>query len=567
MPDSDYIPLMFQAQLSNRGKIHYSRESETVYQWVQEWLESCPPVPAVEEENVPLWKQRNQSKSTVKMPAFGRRVETKEYTINWRLVTNSGQDEGFIRPVIGAKGLPFYPGSSMKGAFLRVCPKEQQAKYCGEEITENGQTKTKPGILRFHGAYPLDMSWGNKNRLVDIIHSQQKRQVEENVITTANPQISLYQATLKFGISSTKHLEATEWKKIWEIWEQALGTGIGSRVSAGYGHFIEIHENIDKVILSVHLCGQGLTSELLNKTPEFRPNMFKAVLRGHTLRLLAGITDEVTAKRITQELWGGIDNGTFIGKLGINFIVEELNIGKHTYNPAPKRSNSMSTYDLGAGKLDVIYIGNSSKEKIKLKKIVTQIVKFSVLLGGFGKSWRRADHRIFYPKYFANHDKPMIGCHWEFTEESEEFYLTCGKPDIGHISKFIQDIRQNLINLLELSNTNYVQNWREVWHPNKVQVWARIGKISEAVEWFHGDYSNNQTIKRTDLTGKINPPAKVGRIWHRMYPRYVIKDGNLHRTNQYVELLTIFPDDSQNTQDFLQFLNNDKKFIKIFPQG
>ncbi|MDF5706675.1 MAG: hypothetical protein PUP90_03070 [Nostoc sp. S4] len=566
MSDSDRIPLMFQAQLPKRGKIHYSRESETVYQWVEQWLKSCPSVPnIVVEENVPLWK-RTQTTSTVKMPGFSRQVQTKEYTISWRLVTNSGQDEGFIRPVIGAKGLPFYPGSSMKGAFLRVCPKELQGEYCGEEITENGQTKSKPGILRFHGAYPVDMSWGNKSRLVDIIHSQQKRQIEEDVTTTANPQISLYQATLKFGISSTKHLQPAEWKKIWDIWEEALGIGIGSRVSAGYGQFKKSIENTDKVILSVHLCGQGLTSQLLNGNPEFRPNMFKAALRGHTLRLLAGITDEVTAKKITQELWGGIDNGTVVGKLGINFIPEELNIGKHTYNPTPKKPIYMSTYDLEAGKLDIIYIGNSNKEKTKLKRIVTQIIKFAVLLGGFGKSWRRVDHRLFYPKYFNNHDKPMIGCHWEFTEESEDLYLTCAKLETGNIFRFLEDIRQNLINLLELTNVSYIPTWREAWHPNKVQVWARIGKNSEAVEWFHRAYSNNRTIKRTDLTGKINP-TKVGRIWHRMYPRYVMKDGNLQKTNQYVELLTIFPDDSQNTQDFLQFLNNEKKFIKIFPQG
>jgi CRISPR-associated protein Cmr6 len=236
MPDSDRIPLMFQAQLPNRGKIHYSKESETVYQWVDQWLKCCPAAPNVD-ENVPIALRRNQNQSIVKMPKFSRKVETKKYTINWRLVTNSGQDEGFIRPVIGAKGFPFYPGSSMKGAFLRVCPDELKADYCGTEIKENGQTKTKPGILRFHGAYPVDMSWGDQRRLVDIVHSQQKRQIERDCTTTANPQISLYETTLVFGISSTKKLEPSEWKKIWEIWEKALGIGIGSRVSAGYGRF------------------------------------------------------------------------------------------------------------------------------------------------------------------------------------------------------------------------------------------------------------------------------------------------------------------------------------------
>jgi CRISPR-associated protein Cmr6 len=369
MPDSDRIPLMFQAQLPNRGKIHYSNQSETVYQWVDQWLKCCPAAPPVD-ENIPIALRRNQNQSTVKMPKFSRKVETKKYTINWRLVTNSGQDEGFIRPVIGAKGFPFYPGSSMKGAFLRVCPDELKADYCGIETKENDQTKTKPGILRFHGAYPVDMSWGNQNRLVDIVHSQQKRQIEGDCITTANPQISLYKTALVFGISSTKKLEASEWKKIWDIWEKALGIGIGSRVSAGYGRFKET-ANTDKPIISVYLSGKGLTSQLLNKTPEFRPNMFKAVLRGHTLRILAGITDEQTAKTETQKLWGGIENGTFVGKLGVNFTVED------THN----KTDSMSTYDLEEGKLDIFYLGNSQEEKVNLTKLVTKLIKFTLLLG------------------------------------------------------------------------------------------------------------------------------------------------------------------------------------------
>jgi CRISPR-associated protein Cmr6 len=577
MPDSDYVPLMFQAQLANRGKIHYSKESETVYQWVDQWLKCCPDAPTPVYENVPKWKQK-PVKTSGKIPKFSPKVETQKYTINWRLVTNSGQDEGFIRPVIGAKGFPFYPGSSMKGAFLRVCPNELKADYCGTEIKENGQTKTKPGILRFHGAYPVDMSWGNQKLLVDIVHYQQPRQVEEDCTTTANPQISLYETTLLFGISSTKNLGRSEWEKIWEIWEKALGIGIGSRVSAGYGRFSK-HENDgtiqeivsrDKLIFSVYLSGQGLTSQLLNNTtPEFRPNMFKAVLRGHTLRILGGITDAKTAKTETQKLWGGIDNGTFVGKLGISFTAEEIDLGQHTYKPKPNKTHSMSTYDLREGRLDILYLGNSDKEKVKLKKFVTQLVQFSVLLGGFGKSWRRVNHRKFWNQYFKDNDKPMIGCHWEFLKESEDLYLTCGKSDIGHISKFLHDIQQNFASLLNLNNDNYTP-WRETWHINNVQVWAKISKTSEAVEWFHGNYTTGKRIYKTDLTGRIgnkDNPSKVGRIWHRMYPRYVIKDGKLERLPQYVELLTLFPDDSDSTRQFLEFLEDDKQFIKIFPRG
>jgi CRISPR-associated protein Cmr6 len=115
--------------------------------------------------------------------------------------------------------------------------------------------------------------------------------------------------------------------------------------------------------------------------------------------------------------------------------------------------------------------------------------------------------------------------------------------------------------LLDISNptTNYVSDWREAWHPNKVQVWGKIhnqknprDNQSQAVHWFHGNYSPNKSIKQTVLTGKI---GNIGRIWHRMYPRYVSKDGNLlNPPSHYVELLTIFPDNSATTTDFLQFL-------------
>ena len=49
---------------------------------------------------------------------------------------------------------------------------------------------------------------------------------------------------------------------------------------------------------------------------------------------------------------------------------------------------------------------------------------FAMLLGGFGKSWRRADHRLFFPEYYPNFfndtgedRKPLIGCHWQWLGE------------------------------------------------------------------------------------------------------------------------------------------------------
>lgn len=622
--DAKDVPLMFQAQIPDRGNIQYvgedkknknqeeKKEKPAYERWVMQWLDGCPPKPEKIDEKHRA-TQRCSAKTTVKLPQFGSHVKIWEYQIRWRMVTNGGQDEGLIRPVIGAKGMPFFPGSSMKGAFRRACPEDKRQRYCGgEEITKKGEKRTKPGILRFHGGYPVDMSWAQRDRLVDIAHGQQPYQVmidTKEKGENANVQISLYQPKFKFGISSIETLTPDEWEEIQKIWEKALGSGIGSRVSAGYGYFdrvnqdgsVEPIENSDRTLLSIHLNGQGLTSQLLlkrdkedkHKTPEFRPNMFKAGFRGHTLRLLGGVADEKIAQDLTKKLWGGIpekgenseegENGeeivsggeiteqsedkkskAIIGSTGIYFTVEGklCTKGKHTYEQYNKWGKlvtvEMPTYQLENGKLNLLKIGEVKPEA---EQFIINLVKFSVLLGGFGKSWRRTHHKLFYPSYFDNNNKPMIGCHWEFAQASEDFYIPV--LDLSSITEFINNIREDAIAWLQsevndYQPNSYVQNWREAWHPNKVQVWGRFadnGK-SRAVKWFH---STNR-LKGSSLAGKM---GQIGRTWHRMYPRYVIQDGKLTRIeNEYVELLTIFPDESKQSQQFLHFLQTQNSGFK-----
>lgn len=573
MTEADHVPLMFQAQIPDRGKIQYAGNPEPASTWIDQWLKGCPSVPQQTDEDVPIWKSQKATPA-VALPKFGSNVYIREYQFAWRFVTNSGQDEGVIRPVIGAKGLPFFPGSSMKGAFNRACETEADRKrYCGgEEIDAQGEKSTVPGKLRFHGGYPVDMeSWAKHNRLVDVVHGQQPFQVfDSGENHSANVQISLYKPHYKFGISSDViPSNDPEWERIWGIWERAIADGLGSRVSAGYG-YVEESEPRNRIILSAHLCGQGLTSQLLNRTPEFRPNMFKATLRGHTLRILAGITDEATAKLLTNQLWGGIDGGAVVGQVGINFVVdyENLVIGTHTYRPG-KHPVRMSTFNLESGRMDFLRVKSISPE---LKKFLTYLVRFSCLLGGFGKSWRRIHHHIFHKSYLSRGDKPMIGCHWELLKESEKLWVRTN--NITLITKFLDRIRQSAIAWLESEGhtaSGYVQTWREVWHPDKVQVWGRLKKrsedtpVSEAVQWFHGNYYAQQSIKGSELTGwaaRRGADSQVGRIWHRMYPHYVKnKAGNLiQRKDEYVELLTIFHDESESTQQFLEFLSNQSSF-------
>ncbi|MBD2365138.1 hypothetical protein H6G36_28950 [Anabaena minutissima FACHB-250] len=533
MPNSNEVPLMFQAPVTGRGQIQYIQEPKQSERWVDEWVEAA----------------------ATKPPKFSSHVKTKEYKITWRFVSNSGQDEDIIRPVIAANGFPYYPGASMKGAFLRACTLQQRQRYCGSQVSSN---ETQPGILRFHGAYPQDDSWCEQP-LIDVVHPQENWQLKNSASHAAFLQISLYQPTLVFGISSTIELEVSEWETIWKIWDKAIERGIGSRVSAGYGQPISHPET---KLITVNLKGQGLASQLIDKSGEFRPNMFKAALRGHTLRLFSGITDENTAEELTKELWGGFagSNGAVVGQLGIAFNPVDLALDEFRYN----RNVIMPVYELEAGSLNILCMQDFTDEyKNELKILARQILKFSLLLGGFGKSWRRIDHRIFFPEYLENGNKPMIGCHWEFLKASNSYYFPVN--NINHITNIIDSVQKTVNNWLVLKGktpSHQPSSWRESFHPQKVQVWGRIADDeddSQAVIWFHDNFQGTQSIKGSLLTGKM---GRIGRIWHRMYPRYMKpRNGEIHRSRDkdYVELMTIFPDKTdEKTQDFLKFLPNSK---------
>jgi CRISPR-associated protein Cmr6 len=223
-----HIPLMFQAQTAGRAQIQRlipkQKANQQAYDWAREWQKAC---------------------NTKRIPEFGAQVQTREFSFPWRMVTNSGQDAGVIRPVIGAGGWAFFPGSSMKGAFLRACRRlypEQANRFCGGA---DDAGELHPGLLRFVGGYPKDAQWLNDS-MVDPVHPQENWQTKDQDDHSAFIQISLYQPTFVFGISSTLTLTEADWVMVWEIWQAAIEQGLGSRVSAGYGQ-IASHKYLSRI--------------------------------------------------------------------------------------------------------------------------------------------------------------------------------------------------------------------------------------------------------------------------------------------------------------------------------
>jgi CRISPR-associated protein Cmr6 len=550
------VPLMFQAQVEGRSQLQYinPREEEQHSQkWAKEWTQEAYPHP----------------------PELGKNVAARTYKMQWRFVTNGGQFEGIIFPALGAFGLPFYPGSSMKGLFCQACTSEQKQRY---RLTKNSD---EPSLLRFHGGYPVN-DW--KQNLVDIVHPQQKWQVQTtNTRQRPNNEtgfalISLSEPAIKFGISS--QLPDTDWEEVWAIWERALGYGIGCRTSSGYGlPKARLNESGEEdypipiqgeQLYRAFLKGEGQAPQLIGGEKEFRPNIFRGGLRGHALRIFGGLTDRKTAERLVENLFGGVENGGTQGLLTCAFQTSNLKLGTFTdgYNEP--------TYKV-AGELRWLLMSPRQLDEVKLetlKKLLQAFMRFALLLGGFGKSWRRADHRQFYEEYYeSNRAKPLIGCHWQWGKGS----LGNGAKvsSLNRVGRFIDEVRQIASEWMQLHgikpDKNRFADWREAWHPDCVEVWGRLAEGTEdcvALRWLHEPYqrANRQfgevekTIKQSSVTGKM---SQVGRLWHRMYPVVKLVDdpNNSGRRKprimpNYLELLTIFPDDSDKCHDFLDFLDS-----------
>jgi CRISPR-associated protein Cmr6 len=546
MPDipnaNELVPMMFRAQIEGRCQVQRIPTNKSIdpdiNRWAEEWTEETyPESPAA---------------------SYDEKVRSKTYQINWRLLSNSGVDDTVIRPVIGARGWPYYPGSSMKGAFRRYCSFDEAERYCGRKLKKGDFA---PGSLRFHGGYPIDLSW--QENMVDIVHPQQQRQVGlDDKKSSAFAQISLYQPQMCFEISSTIELSEQEWQRIWQIWEQALANGLGSRVSSGYGQVSGIDRQA-KPLYSAGVHGQGQASKLIDNTGEFRPNIFRAGIRSHALRIFSGLTDARTAELAVGELFGSVMGKGQVGLLGLQFCQtdgENSTFAKGTRWEQP-------IYNV-EGQIHWHLVGEPNQDtKVALAKLVSGLMQFAMIFGGFGKSWRRADHRLFYEEYYdSGNQKPLIGCHWWWLDDATiQHDRSWHIWKLEQVAKVIEKVRTAASEWLQIRgfSLNPPASWREAWQPTNVQVWGRMAQDAEdcsSMGWIHGDYWQRLSIKGSPLTGKM---GEIGRMWQRMYPVVRLlkneedpKLPKVSRTRSFLELVVIFPDDTQKTQDFLKFLGD-----------
>jgi CRISPR-associated protein Cmr6 len=503
----EQIPMMYRAQVSGRCSLQFAGNNQDLEQWRDEWI--------YPNSN----NDRRQPRYQHKEPNLGLEGEIYRIKIEFpfRLLSNCGQDS-IIRPMLGKNGIPFIPGSSIKGIFRRACTPEQAIKYCGDN------QQLVPGTLRFHRAYPIGDWAGTRQvsirrnrqvftetryRIVDVIHPQQPRQVEGHTSPTALASISFYQPTCIFELSSSDR--DINWQEVEGILLKSLQNGVGGKTSTGYGlggHTPNKFPEIPDYPLNIGFKGFGVSPLLRSDEPEFRPNVFKATLRGHVRRLLGGVCNQNSP--ITQA------ENRFFGSSEAPGIVSIFwEVRKENYNI----QDLTPTFDAEG----ILHINASSTELPFLQ----QVLKFAFIMGGFGKSWRRVSHKKFYPNYPKLAQGLHIGCHWECLDSNWLDIKTTAK-----LQGFLNDLYETCKNRLG-TKPPQAMGWREAWSPKRVAVYSKVVNKSLAVELFH-----DSTFKTTPAIGGRNPddkrPTSVSSVWHRMLPI---------DNNQYLEIVTVFHGD------------------------
>ena len=513
--DPQQVPMMYRAQTKGRCSLQFAGNNQDLDNWLREWI----------------YPQESNEQPTYQhsLPdeGFNGEVYRLILTFPFRVISNCGQDS-FSRPVIGKYGIPFIPGSGVKGLFERLSRNKTLSRESQQKVRDFCGTKDEPGTLRFHGAYPVG-DWSSSHkvkfrrrgediietryRISDVVHPQENKQLKGIFKTTAIAQISFYQPKLVFELSSRQKFSDEEWKLIGGLLKSALRAGIGGKTSTSYG-LIFIPQNTYP--LWIDLVGIGVSPTLRNDEPEFRPNLFKATLRGHMTRLLGGVysDDKITKNKINQ--WFG-----YTSDPGTTQIYWDQKQEPETATQGTEKTPIFKT----KGKL-YLDIPNSDLA------LFQQLLTFSYVMAGWGKGWRRAWHEgpsQWHSGFYPGYAKRAIGCHWVYDDASFEM------PDIkssDDLKQFLNNLQSYLKIYLKRDKISS-QNFKEAWHPNNLTVFSKVVSQSQAIGLFHDD-----NFKTTPAIGGRKPgddhPTAVSCVWHRMLPI-----GN----NEYLEIVTVFHGD------------------------
>jgi len=425
---------------------------------------------------------------------------------NWRL--RVGGTRGFrelLLPVFHPVfGIPYIPASSLKGAVRAWARKSKDSSEIEQILGMLDAKIAQAAKVEFLDAFPTKPCLS-----VDVATPQWHWQ--DNKVAykpEPHPLLSMEQPQFLIGLRPTKP-ENVKYISVVRGWlESALRTGIGSRVSSGYGRALGQTASLPySQNFNFELWTQGMygsepptKQNSWNGSPEFRPTAIRGILRYWLRAFALSLYDAATCQTLEETLFGQLNQQ---GQFSLSVL----------FNPS-SRSNPY----LYTGKICL-----EATEKRYLT-LLSHVLLLASHLGGVGRGSRRPLHLL---------NRRMRGSHWivddstnlplEYaTEQWQQFFknLTAAfqavrsptgtyTSDPGKPRQRQQDVLDKNAQIWLLKSTAQIS-------PDKVADWQEANKpnvLGSALSLLYSDTrfkgKNQQNQGNENVGGALETPSFV----------------------------------------------------------
>lgn len=474
---------------------------------------------------------------------------TLSVSFNWRL--RVGGTRGFrelLLPVLHPVfGVPYIPAASLKGAARAWARQNGESKPKISEILGIlvGNI-AKAAKVEFLDAFPTKACLS-----VDIATPQWHWQNEKAVYKPEpHPLLSLEQPTFLMGLRATKP-EYDKYVSIVKEWlDCALKSGIGSRVSSGYGRALgQPQTSAHLKSYEFELWTQGMygsepptRDNAWRGVPEFRPTAIRGILRYWFRATALGLYSVKDAQLLEDELFGALSKQ-----------------GKFSIGVAFNTSTSQDPYK---------YTGKINLEAANLQhlNLLSKLLILAGHLGGVGRGSRRPLHLL---------NDRIRGCHWsiedhhlplnmntdrwqQFFQELKSAFESVQSP-IGNFNSSPGEPRKRQQDTLDRNAQIWLLPSPGQTPPAKVTNWQQEGKTDRVrgsvLSFLYGNENfkgvNKDRIGNKNVGGALETPSFV---W--------IKSIFPHESNPY-QVVTIFGVDYPDRLAFAKALQSEGAILVV----
>lgn len=441
----------------------------------------------------------------------------------WRVRVGGirGFDEILLPVFHPVYGIPYIPSASIKGAVKAWAKKNHSQEEVYRLLGDENKESKGIGCVQFLDAFPTEPCLS-----IDVVNPQWRWQ-NQQVSYKSDPHffLSMEEPEIIFGLTHTSRGNLDDVIIVKEWLEQALSTGIGSRVSAGYGRASKITASLP--YSSSHkfqLWTQGIygASEI-----EFRPTALRGMLRYWFRAIAFGLYSLSSCKALEADFFGTIEPKAKEGhiRIGVDWKEKQGNFKRpHHYE---------GTILLEA-------------KQEKYLTLVENILKLASHLGGIGRGSRRPLHWN-YPRF--------RGCHWEL----DDYILPCDRKSW---QKFMQEVVEAFVVVQPIGTPgdgspgepgarkqDVLNNNAKIYlvpsyylrHPEDVNDWQQEGKTTSIRgETLDSLYDNR--FKTKNVGGSIKPVT----------PSYVLIQSNFPYNDDPYQAVTIFGAEQRERAAFCQ---------------